>query len=146
MVLCNDSTTATIQSSLPPFRPVGCHPLCGGAGSLYCTLKPAVFSSFFYPVIIYLLYSMFLWQTLGYVLCICIWSYCTLNMGLRCFQWLAWNKLLLLLLLLLKIAWTRKLTWARYDWLKPKFWRENAVNYLVDLCIEQSLFFSLSDK
>ena len=31
MVLCNDSTTATIQSSLPLFRPVGCHPLCGGA-------------------------------------------------------------------------------------------------------------------
>ena len=27
MVLCNDSTTATIQSSLPLFRPVGCHPL-----------------------------------------------------------------------------------------------------------------------
>ena len=46
MVLCNDSTTATILSSLPLFRPVGCHPLCGGAGSLYCTLKPAAFSSF----------------------------------------------------------------------------------------------------
>ena len=47
LVLCNDPTTATIQSSLPLFRPVGCHPLCGGAGSLYCTLKPAAFSSFF---------------------------------------------------------------------------------------------------
>ena len=47
MVLCSDSTTATIQSSLPLFRPVGCHPLCGGAGSLFCTLKPAAFSSFF---------------------------------------------------------------------------------------------------
>ena len=43
-------TTATIQSSLPLFRPVGCHPLCGGAGSLFCTLKPAAFSSFSYPV------------------------------------------------------------------------------------------------
>ena len=51
MVLCSDSTTATIQSSLPLFRPVGCHPLCGGAGSLFCTLKPAAFSSFSYPVI-----------------------------------------------------------------------------------------------
>ena len=49
MVLCSDSTTATIQSSLPLFRPVGCHPLCGGAGSLFCTLKPAAFSGFFYP-------------------------------------------------------------------------------------------------
>ena len=47
MVLCSDSTTATIRSSLPLFRPVGCHPLCGGAGSLFCTLKPAAFSSFF---------------------------------------------------------------------------------------------------
>ena len=27
--------------------PVGCHPLCGGAGSLFCTLKPAAFSIFF---------------------------------------------------------------------------------------------------
>ena len=46
IVLCNDSTTATIQSSLPLFRPVGCHPLCGGAGSLIYILKPAAFSSF----------------------------------------------------------------------------------------------------
>ena len=46
MVLCSDSTTATIQSSLPVFRPVGCHPLCGGAGSLFCILKPAALSSF----------------------------------------------------------------------------------------------------
>ena len=44
MVLCS-------ESSLPLFRPVGCHPLCGGAGSLFCTLKPAAFSSFCYPVI-----------------------------------------------------------------------------------------------
>ena len=46
MVLCSDSTTATIQSSLPLFRPVGCHPLCGGAGNLFCTLNelpPVVF-------------------------------------------------------------------------------------------------------
>ena len=99
MVLCSDSTTATIQSSLPLFRPVGCHPLCGGAGSLFCTLKRAASGSFFYPVNLYLLFSLFMWQTLGSVLCICIWSYCTLNMGLRCFQWLAWNILLLLLLL-----------------------------------------------
>ena len=47
MVLCSDSTTATIQLSLPLFRPVGCHPLCGGAGSLFYILKPAAFSSFF---------------------------------------------------------------------------------------------------
>ena len=47
MVFCSDSTTATIQLSLPLFRPVGCHPLCRGAGSLFCILKPAAFSSFF---------------------------------------------------------------------------------------------------
>ena len=46
MVLCSDSTTATIQLSLPLFRPVGCHQLCGGAGSLFYILEPAAFSSF----------------------------------------------------------------------------------------------------
>ena len=63
MVLCSNSTTAKIQSSLPLFRPVGCHPLCGGDGSLFCmwpTLKRAAFSSFFYPVIFYLLFSLFM--------------------------------------------------------------------------------------
>ena len=52
MVLCSESTTATIQSSMPLFRPVGYHPLCGGAGSLCCTLKPAAVS--FCYVILYI--------------------------------------------------------------------------------------------
>ena len=56
MVLCSDSTTATIQLSLPLFRSVGCHPLCGGAGSLFYILEPAAFSSFFYPVFVYLFF------------------------------------------------------------------------------------------
>ena len=56
MVLCSDSTTATIQSPLPLFRHVGCHPLCGGAGSLFYILKPAAFSSFFIMLFFYLFF------------------------------------------------------------------------------------------
>ena len=58
MVLCSDSTTARIQSS-PLFRPVGYHPLFGGAGSLLCILKPADLCRFSY-VILYLLFSLFI--------------------------------------------------------------------------------------
>ena len=57
MVLCSDSTTATIQLSLPLFRPVGCHPLCGGAGSLFYILKPAAFSSFLSCYFFYLVFT-----------------------------------------------------------------------------------------
>ena len=53
---CSDSTTATIQLSLPLFRPVGCHPLCGGAGSLFYILKPAAFSSFVIMLFFYLFF------------------------------------------------------------------------------------------
>ena len=60
MVLCSDSTTATIQLSLPLFRPVGCHPLCGGAGSLFYILKPATFSSFLSCYFFYLFFLLFM--------------------------------------------------------------------------------------
>ena len=83
------------------FLPVGCHPPCGGAGSLFDTLKPAALSSFFMSLVSVYLCSLFVRQTLASVLiilCICVCMYHDLyfvNMGLRCLQCLACNKLLL---------------------------------------------------
>ena len=52
--LCPNSCRQTARigggGSCPPCPPSRT-PMCGGAGSLFCTLKPAAFSSFFYPVI-----------------------------------------------------------------------------------------------
>ena len=67
MVLCSDSTTVTIQSSLPLVRPVGCHPLCGGAGILFCTLKRAAFSSFFIMLFSSVIFTVHVTDT-----CVCI--------------------------------------------------------------------------
>ena len=71
MVLCSDSTTATIQLSLPLFRPVGCHPLCGGAGSQFYILKPAAFSSFlscyFFYLFFFTVHVTDIWLGLYYV-------------------------------------------------------------------------------
>ena len=93
MVLCSDSTTATIQLSLPLFRPVGCHPLCGGAGGLFYILEPAAFSSFL-SCFFYLFFTVHVTDILVcmmylYLIYVCIIMYCILNMGLRCLQWLA---------------------------------------------------------